>query len=62
MTVGLVRGACNLRGMLWVVVQVDLTVGRKADGGGKRSRSDGSTSVETCKDGWSSVCINESEC
>ena len=37
---GLVRGARNLRRVRWVVVQVDLTMGGKADGGGKRSRSD----------------------
>ena len=40
MTVGLVRGARNLRRAWWVVVQADLTVGGKADGGGKKSRSD----------------------
>ena len=38
-TAGLVRGAHNLRRARWVVVQADLTVGGKADGGGKRSRS-----------------------
>ena len=39
MTAGLVRGARNLRRAQWVVVQADLTMGGKADGGGKRSRS-----------------------
>ena len=40
MTAGLVRGAHNLRRARWVIVQADLTMGGKADGGGKRSRSD----------------------